>query len=169
MEGGDSVTRTGQTLAAALALAAIGAFGIYLALGEKSHRHHQEDAPDESDSAPMRGTDWNGPVGMPTSTDSAGAPQSMPVPSSAGMPPSGVVPPPLSAIPQPTIAPPLDENVTNAQRARAIQMIQNRLISLQKEADDADQRGATDEANATRVRIARMTARLAQLQDGGAQ
>ncbi|MGH7283247.1 MAG: hypothetical protein ACRELY_17105 [Polyangiaceae bacterium] len=157
-------------IAAGLALAAIAAFGIYLALGEKSHRHHHDDGlPEESDSAPMRGTDWNGPVGMPTSQESAGLPQPIATASDTSAPSGGVVPPPLSAIPQPTIAPPLDENVTTVQRARAIQMVQNRLISLQKEADAADQRGATDEAAQTRVRIARMTARLAELQDGGAQ
>ncbi len=164
------MTRTQQTLAAGAALAAIAAFGIYLAQTERSHRHHHVDGLPEdsdSDSAPMHGTDWNGPVGMPTSTDNAGAPQPIAVPGDSGKPSSGVVPPPLSAIPQPTIAPPLDDDVATAQRARAIQMLQNKLISLQHEADADDKRGATEEANATRVRIARMTARLAQLQDGG--
>lgn len=153
-------------LAAGAALAAIGAFGIYLALGEKSHRHHHTDEPEDSASAPMRGTDWNGPVGIPTSEGSAGTPQ--PIASDPnGMPSIGIVPPPLSAIPQPTIAPPLDEAVSGAQQQRAIAMLRARVISLQHEADDEDKRGATDEAAATRVRIARMTARIAALQDGG--
>ena len=161
------MTKSHQMLAAGAALAAIAALGIYLALGEKSHRHHHlEDVPDDSASSPMHGTDWNGPVGLPTSQDGAGAPQ--PVASDTAMSSGGVVPPPLDAIPQPTIAPPLDDAVTTAQKRRAIQMIQNRLISLQKEAADEDRRGATEDANATRVRITRMQARLADLQDGGA-
>lgn len=154
-------------LAAGAALAAIAALGIYLALGEKSHRHHHlEDLPDDSASSPMHGTDWNGPVGLPNSQNSTGIPA--PTASDAATPSGAVVPPPLDAIPQPTIAPPLDDNLASAQKRRAVEMIQNRLISLQKEAADEDRRGATDEANATRVRIARMQARLAELQDGGA-
>lgn len=161
------MTKSHQLLAASGALAAIAALGIFLALGEKSHRHHHlEDVPDDSASSPMHGTDWNGPVGLPTSQDAAGVPQA--IASDTPTSSSGVEPPPLDAIPQPTIAPPLDDALTTAQKRRAIEMIQNRLISLQKEAADEDRRGATDEANTTRVRIARMQARLADLKDGGA-
>ena len=165
------MTKNGQTIAAGGALAAIAAFGIYLALGERSHHHHHRSddvpgLPDDSASAPMHGTDWNGPIGLPASSDSAGLPP--PAASDSATPPNGIVPPPLSAIPQPTIAPPLDDTMASGQKRRAIEMMQNRLISLQKEADDEERRGATDEAAATRVRIARMQSRLAELQDGGA-
>lgn len=166
------MTKSGQLVGAGAVLACIGAFGIWLAMGEHAHHHHVDEIPDDSASAPLRGTDWNGPITLsstpaPTADPPAATPAPVPVPS--GMPSEGVTPPPLDAIPQPTIAPPLDDQVASSQRARALEMLQNRIASLTKEADDLAAQGQNDQANAIRVRVERMKARVAALQDGGTQ
>lgn len=167
------MTSTRQLLLASAAIAAIGVLGITLAMREHSHRHHApvEGLPDEDTSAPLRGTDWNGPVGLPEPTETAAptATEPSPEPTASGphMPTMNDPVPPLSAIPAPTIAPPLDETLASSQRARAIEMMQQHVDLLEKEAAAAEAKGDTAEAAATRVRIERMKGRIAAEQDAG--
>ncbi len=163
-----------QLLLASAAIGAIGIFGVTLAMREHSHRHRPpvEGLPDDEEtSAPLRGTDWNGPVGLPDSTETAAptATEAPPVATASGphMPTMSDPVPPLSAIPQPTIAPPLDEAMASGQRARAIEMMQQHVGVLEKEAAAADAKGDGTEAAAIRVRIERMKGRIAAEQDAG--
>ena len=161
-----------QLLVASGAIAAIAIFGVSLALREHSHRHRRppvEGLPSEDDTAPLRGTDWNGPVTPPNGVDNPLPVATDPASSSSAfhMPTPNDPVPPMSAIPAPTIAPPLDPGMESGQKARAIEMMQQHVALLEKEAAAADKNGDADGAAAIRVRIERLKGRISTEQDGG--
>lgn len=146
--------------------------GIYgVARGPLSPKTHV-DIPDESASAPLRGTDWNGPLAIASNSSAPAIPiddtPSANATSALSLPASSANPPPLSAIAAPLVPLPLDEAMSEKQRARGLEMLTDRLTLLDREAAAADARGEPKTATEIRVRMDRLRARISTLQDGGA-
>ena len=136
------------------------------AFSPKEHVDLPDDTSSPADST-LRGTDWKGP--LPIAAASGDIPIPPTAPSSSAAPYSSTNPPPLSAIPAPIVPLPMDENVSAQQRARDIQMLTDQIARLDQVAAAADAKGDTTTADTTRVRADRVRARVAALQDGGAQ
>jgi len=163
------VNASDRNLAILISVAALGAIGIYFAARNSAFFPKHGDAPIDSAAAidsTLHGADWNGALPIATSTEQAPLPTALP--SSSQSPFGSTNPPPLSAIPAPIVPLPMDEAVSEKQRARDLQMLNDQVTVLEQQATLADSKGDAAGAAAIRVRETRMRARIASLQASGA-
>ncbi|MEO8874489.1 MAG: hypothetical protein ABI461_02790 [Polyangiaceae bacterium] len=150
---------------------AVVSLGIFMLVrGPLSPKDYVDAPPLDSALVSLPETNWNSPLTLPSSSGApilpaTIAPPSDTAPTASGMPTPSSAPPPLSMIPAPIVPLPLDETISEKQRARALEMLGDRLTILDKEAAAADARGDTSGASAIRVREDRMRARIATLTD----
>jgi hypothetical protein len=163
------VNASDRNLAILISVTALGAIGIYFAARNSVFFPQHGDAPLDSAAAidsTLHGANWNGALPIATSPDQAPLPTALP--SSSSSPFGSTNPPPLSAIPAPIVALPMDESVSEKQRARDLQMLNDQVTVLEQQAVLAESKGDTVGAAAIRIREARVRGRIASLQDSGA-